>query len=303
MAFNLKENTPHVADTLLSRVTQEFSRLEKRDRELWLIVVLSGLIASCGLVFMLFPSVFRQQSDLYFEIKFSKWLFFGALALLILLNTYIAVRRLELRRARRNLVSTSIQSELIRLQSFTDPLTEVYNRRSLDEMAARFISRARRTKEPLTFLVIDLDRFKEVNTRFGHITGDFVLAEVAGILKSSTRGSDAVVRYGGDEFLIVLGNTSKINAGIVVKRIHDYLSRWNKRNNLDKLELTVSVGVAEWEDGKTLDEVLDAADQDMYAIKNGPAMKPRLAAFNPKVSRHASARQADRFAQEARPNG
>jgi diguanylate cyclase (GGDEF)-like protein len=201
------------------------------------------------------------------------------------------------------LVSTSIQSELIRLQSFTDPLTEVYNRRSLDEMATRFISRARRTKEPLTFLVIDLDRFKDVNTRFGHLTGDFVLAEVAGILKSSTRGSDAVVRYGGDEFLIVLGNTTKLNAGFVVRRIHDYLSRWNKRGNLDGLELTVSVGMAEWEDGKTLDAVLDAADQDMYAIKYGPAMKPRLAAFNPKVSRHASVRQADRFAQEVQPNG
>jgi hypothetical protein len=76
----MKENTPHVADTLLSRVTQEFSRLEKRDRELWLIVALSGLIGSCGLLFILFPSVFRQQSDLYFEIKISKWLFWGVLA-------------------------------------------------------------------------------------------------------------------------------------------------------------------------------------------------------------------------------
>ena len=303
MNFSPKENTPVATDTLLSRVSQELSRLQKRDWELWLVVALSGLVATCGLLFILFPSVFRQQSDIHFEVTISKRLFLGVISLLLLLNTYIAVRRLELRRARRNLVSTSIQSELIRLQSFTDPLTEVYNRRSLDEMATRFISRSRRTKEPLTFLLIDLDRFKEVNTRFGHITGDFVLAEVAGILKSSTRGSDAVVRYGGDEFLIVLGNTSKMNAGIVVKRVHDYLSRWNKRNNLDKLELTVSVGVAEWEDGKTLDEVLDAADQDMYAVKSGPAMKPRVAAFNPQVSRHASVRQADRFAQETRLNG
>jgi GGDEF domain-containing protein len=124
--------------------------------------------------------VFRQQSDLHFEITISKRLFLGVLSLLILLNTYIAVRRLELRRARQNLVATTIQSELIRLQSFTDPLTEVYNRRSLDDMATRFISHARRMKEPLTFLLIDLDRFKEVNTRFGHITGDFVLAEFAG---------------------------------------------------------------------------------------------------------------------------
>jgi diguanylate cyclase (GGDEF)-like protein len=241
---------------------------------LWLVVALSGLIASGGLLCILIPSVFRQQSDLHFEITISKRLFLGVLSLLILLNTYIAVRRLELRRARQNLVATTIQSELIRLQSFTDPLTEVYNRRSLDDMATRFISHARRMKEPLTFLLIDLDRFKEVNTRFGHITGDFVLAEFAGLLRNSTRGSDAVVRYGGDEFLIVLVKTTKQNAGVVVRRISDYLSRWNKGSYLDGLEVTVSVGVAEWADGQTMDEVLDAADQDMYASKNGQVAKP-----------------------------
>ena len=100
-------------------------------------------------------------------------------------------------------------------------------------MAARYISRARRTHEPLTFLVVDLDRFKEVNTRFGHITGDLVLSEVAGLLRNSTRGSDAVVRYGGDEFLIILADTSKRNADVVVQRIHDYLERWNEHRPLD----------------------------------------------------------------------
>jgi diguanylate cyclase (GGDEF)-like protein len=268
MAFNPNENTTRAADTLLSKLTQELSRLEKRDWELWLVVALSGLIASGGLLCILLPSAFRQPSDLHFEITISKRLFLGVLALLILLNTYIAVRRLELRRARQKLVSTTIQSELIRLQSFTDPLTEVYNRRSFEEMATRFISHARRTKEPLTFLLIDLDHFKEVNTRFGHLTGDFVLAEFAGLLRGSTRGSDAVVRYGGDEFLIVLVNTAKQNAGVVVRRIVDDLSRWNEGSNFDGVEVTVSIGVAEWEDGKTLDEVLDAADQDMYASKN-----------------------------------
>jgi len=283
MAFNPKENAPRPADTLLSKLTQELSRLEKRDWELWLIVVLSGLIASGGLLFILLPSAFRQPSDIHLEITISKRLFLGAISLLILLNTYIAVRRTELRRVRRKLVGTTIQSELIRLQSFTDPLTEVYNRRSLDDMATRFISHARRTKEPLSFLLIDLDRFKEVNTRFGHLTGDFVLAEIAGLFKNSTRGSDAVVRYGGDEFLVVLGNTTKQSAGVVVSRILDYLVLWNRSSNLDGFEVTASVGVAEWEDGKTLDEVLDAADQDMYAIKKGQVVNPGTADFNSRV--------------------
>jgi diguanylate cyclase (GGDEF)-like protein len=284
MAFNLKEKTPRAADTLLSKLTQELSRLGKRDWELGLVVALSGLVASCGILCILFPSTFRQPSDLHFEITISKRLFLGLLSLLILLNTYIAVRRTELRRARQDLVGTTIQSELIRLQSLTDPLTEVYNRRSLDDMAERLISHARRTNESLTFLLIDLDHFKEVNTRFGHLTGDFVLAEIAGLLKSSTRGSDVVVRYGGDEFLIVLVNTTKQNADVVVRRIIDYLGRWNKSSNLDGLEVTVSIGVAEWEADKTLGEVLDAADQDMYAIKNGQVVNPRTADVNSRVS-------------------
>src|SRR5437879_10285562 len=98
---------------------------------------------------------------------------------------------------REGLVSATIQNELVRLQSFTDPLTEIYNRRSLDDMATRYIGQARRSHKPLTFLLVDVDRFKQVNTRFGHLTGDFVLAEIAALLKTSVRGSDAVVRYGG----------------------------------------------------------------------------------------------------------
>lgn len=264
---------PLEADNLAAKLTRELTRLEKRDWELWLIVGMSGIVGGCTLLCILFPSTFLQGGEIHLETTISKRLFFVALTLLMLLNTYVVTRRAESRRVRRTSVASTIQNELVRLQSFTDPLTEVYNRRSLDEMAARFISRARRSQEPLTFLVVDVDRFKEVNTRFGHITGDFVLAEVAGLLRSSTRGSDAVVRYGGDEFLIILANTSKENAGNVVRRISDYLGRWNEGLHLDNFPLAVSVGIASWTDGETLDEVLDAADQEMYACKRAKAQK------------------------------
>jgi diguanylate cyclase (GGDEF)-like protein len=234
-----------------------------------MIVAISGTVGGCTLLCILFPSTFLQTGSVHLEITISRRLFFGVFTLLVLLNTYVVTRRAELRRVRRTLVGTTIQSELVRLQSFTDPLTEVYNRRSLHELATRFISRARRSSEPLTFLVIDVDRFREVNTRFGHITGDFVLSEVAGLLMSSTRGSDAVVRYGGDEFLIILANTSPESAGAVVRRISEYLGRWNEGGHLEGFRLSVSVGVAGWSDGQALDEVLDAADQDMYSYKQG----------------------------------
>ena len=107
---------------------------------------------------------------------------------------------------------------------------------------------------------------------------------IAGLLKTSTRGSDAVVRYGGDEFLVILSNTTKAHASVVVRRIQEYLDSWNRGVSLDGFELSVSVGAAEWEDGKTLDEVLDTADHDMYAIKNAQTMRPGAEQITSRVS-------------------
>ena len=142
-------------------------------------------------------------------------------------------------------------------------------------MAGRFISRAMRTHRPLTFLLIDVDRFKEVNTRFGHLGGDMVLAEIASLLKSSTRGSDAVVRYDGDEFLVILADTCQ--ADKVIERINGYVRERNGAGNLDDFELSLSIGVAQWSDGKTLDEILDLTDHDMYAAKAASKIQSTIA--------------------------
>jgi diguanylate cyclase (GGDEF)-like protein len=116
--------------------------------------------------------------------------------------------------------------------------------------------------------MVDADRFKEINTRFGHLTGDFVLAEIAAILKVSIRGSDAAVRYGGDEFLIMLADTTHDGAHSVVDRIGEKLEEWNDADHLEGVRVSLSIGVSEWHDGETLDEVLDAADHRMYEHKN-----------------------------------
>jgi diguanylate cyclase (GGDEF)-like protein len=156
---------------------------------------------------------------------------------------------------------------LLRLQSFSDPLTEVYNRRSLDDMLKKYSSRAERLKKPLSFLMVDVDRFREINTRFGHTTGDFVLLEVATILRSAVRGSDAVIRYGGDEFLVVLADAPREDAEIVTSRIERFVQDWNQAGHLKDFKLALSVGAAAWEHGTSMDEVMIQADRAMYAVK------------------------------------
>jgi diguanylate cyclase (GGDEF)-like protein len=258
------ENKPA---SILTRLSQQLADLEKHDFEQWVIVAGTGILVGAGLVAMFFPRAIVRQETLHFEITLSLELFLGLIALLILFNTYIISSRLKLRRTRGEVISTAIQSELLRLQSFSDPLTEVYNRRLLKEMLERYTSRAERLSKPLSFLMIDVDSFREINSRFGHTTGDLVLLEVATILKSAVRGSDAVIRYGGDEFLIILADASREDVEVVMERIERYVQDWNQSGHLKDYELALSVGASQWVPGKTSDEIMNEADQHMYEAK------------------------------------
>jgi diguanylate cyclase (GGDEF)-like protein len=255
------------SESIFSRLSQQLTALEKRDFEQWVIVVGTGILIGAGLVAILFPSAILSKGTVHFEIAVSRELFLGLIALLALFNTYIITTRLKLRRTRGQVISTAIQSELLRLQSFSDPLTEVYNRRALDDMMQKYTRRAERLKNPLSFLMIDVDSFREINSRFGHTTGDFVLLEVATILKSAVRGSDAVIRYGGDEFLIILADAPLSDVDVVKGRISRFVQDWNQSGHLKDFELVLSVGASQWASGKTADQIMDEADQHMYAAK------------------------------------
>jgi diguanylate cyclase (GGDEF)-like protein len=258
---------------LIAQISPELRRLEKRDWELWAIVSGTGILVSLGLSAVFLPSALLKNDSIHLELTVSRSLAIGLIVLLALLNSYLINRRLEIRRLREQLISTTLQKQMIEQQSFRDPLTEIYNRRSLDEIVGRFISHARRRKSSLTFLMIDVDQFKEVNSRFGHLTGDLVLAEMAGLLKSSIRGCDAAVRYGGDEFLVLLADTMATGAQRVVERITRNLAEWNAERHLEDFAVGLSIGLAEWRDGDSLDEVLDVADRKMFQDK---ALRPQF---------------------------
>lgn len=255
------------SESTLARVTQQLTKLEKRDWELWAIVSITGVLVSAALLAVLFHAAFLRNGAIHFELTVSRPLAVGLFVLLTLLNTYLAAKRFEVRRLREQLISTTLQNQVIEHQSMTDPLTEIYNRRSLDRLADSFISHARRRGTPLTFMMIDADNFKKINTHFGHLTGDFVLSEIAWVLKSSVRASDAVVRYGGDEFLIILADTNGKGAETVTRRIHAKIAEWNTGGHLEDFLISVSIGAMEWHDGDTLDEMLDGADRRMFERK------------------------------------
>jgi len=258
---------PATTESVLASLAPQLSRLEKRDWELWIIVSVAGILVSVGLLALIVPAAFLENNTIHFEITVPRPVAIGLIVVIALLNTYLVTRRMEIRRVREELISTNIQKQLIEQQSLTDPLTEIYNRRSLNEVAGRYTSQASRRGKPLTFLMVDIDNFKQVNTKLGRLTGDTVLAEFATLLKCGVRGSDAVVRYGGDEFLVILADTNVVGAQIVIERIAKHLAEWNGAGHLKGFKLEASFGIAEWHDGLSLDEALDAADKKMYEKK------------------------------------
>jgi diguanylate cyclase (GGDEF)-like protein/PAS domain S-box-containing protein len=172
----------------------------------------------------------------------------------------------------------ALEQELERL-SQRDPLTGVYNRRRFDEELSARLTEARRHKRGGALLLIDLDRFKRINDELGHAAGDLALREVARVLDENTRGNDAVgrdadglvARVGGDEFAVLLAEVGPVEAAAIGERLVAALEETDLRIGGNPVPLAVSVGVAPFDAGRTLDaeRLLALADQAMYVVKAG----------------------------------
>ncbi len=159
----------------------------------------------------------------------------------------------------------------------TDPLTGLYNRRTLDEVLPIEFARAQRYNHPLSLIMIDLDDFKLVNDRYGHPAGDQVLAETGTLLKTNLRQYDIALRYGGDEFTLILPNTNEQQGRTIITKLEKLAAAAKIKVDPDNyLPIKLSAGLATLQDNSIPDaETLKkAADQDLYKNKENKKKLP-----------------------------
>ncbi len=153
----------------------------------------------------------------------------------------------------------------LKKQLITDQLTKLYNRKHFDETIEKEIQRAKRYNTALSIIVADIDFFKKVNDNYGHIAGDNILSEFASIIKNNIRATDMAFRYGGEEFVILLPNTTSQEAKLLAKKLRKILKEHTFTN---PKQITCSFGISEYKDKDTKETLFKKADEALYYVKN-----------------------------------
>lgn len=175
-------------------------------------------------------------------------------------------------------VNNSIEAleniQIITNQAQRDFLTGLYNRRFFFQNMQNYIST---TQEHFVVAMIDIDNFKNINDTYGHDVGDKVIIELADILTSGTSHHDLVSRFGGEEFCVVLKNTTVDGAYEVLERLRSSIeSNVVQTDNQETIRFTVSIGAAKYDEDETLDEAINLADMKLYNAKNSGKNKVEI---------------------------
>jgi len=202
-----------------------------------------SLLARTTADFSLYPP--EQRSSLHY------WNIFIEFSFLLIMSVLFSILKNKL----------DSEKTLARI----DPLTKAINRRSFFDLAELEISRAQRYGHPFTIVYIDLDNFKEINDQWGHSTGDRLLITVANTISSNIRSTDILARFGGDEFVVLLPETTGDSAQTTLEKVHRQLRQAMETHNW---RVTFSIGAISYRrPPKNVEEAVRSADTLMYEVK------------------------------------
>ncbi len=243
-------------------------KLQRRDWMLWWSSVTVMLLLTLAVGSFTLPALYQGASN-FFEFNLDQAVR-GLTAAVLLFNTYaiyqqIIVKRLHLKLAEQIEETAKLETyaEAMHQMAMLDALTGLHNRRFAEERLASEVARSHRSGHPLTVVMLDLNDFKQVNDKHGHLAGDEVLKRFAERLKTLVRVSDLAVRLGGDEFMILLVDCPPDMAGRLVERIGTVEVNFQSA----KIAVSCCAGWSGYHSGEPPEKLLERADQALYETK------------------------------------
>jgi diguanylate cyclase (GGDEF)-like protein len=243
-------------------------QIQRRQWQLWSSAFLITVLLLLGLASFNFPGILTQ-ADGFSRFYFGQTLR-GLVGLVLLFNVYSVYQQLQINRIQRQLSNqvealgkVEVRAEEVYRLAIMDPLTGVYNRGAGEQRLGEEIARSQRHGTPLIALMLDIDGLKGVNDTFGHAAGDELIRRFAELLKRAIRGSDAAVRLGGDEFLVVLPECK-------LDQVHHVLGRLSAKkieSSGQTIPITFSAGWSNYIPGELPEALLKRADTALYVNK------------------------------------
>ena len=224
-----------------------------------------GLYAVLGYALVILYLFLYEPERIEINLELMQLLAFTS-TITVMMYTGSSIHRLRTR-TKKQYVALQESLELNKRLAITDDLTGLYNRSYFMEKLSQQKALSERDDSDFVIFYCDLDHFKHINDTFGHHTGDVVLQKFSEILKSSIREIDYAARFGGEEFVCLLVNTDIANAKKVTERIRQSLATYNFSDIAPSLHSTVSIGIANFKQFKTIQETLMSADNRMYRAK------------------------------------
>jgi diguanylate cyclase (GGDEF)-like protein len=241
------------------------SCLPKTDRVMWALRVMGLLVLSATVGWTLLGDHFVPPEE---QKVWEAVAILVSAASAVFIAAYTQRRNVDMERA----YSSHLEalSRHLRYLAYRDFLTGLYNHRYFREQLAHEVERAQRYGHHLSVLMLDVDRFKQVNDTYGHLMGDTLLSYVAQLISAKVRSTDVAARYGGDEFAVILPETDQEKAIAVAEKLRKAVStdrRWQGAL-LGNLGVDICFGVASFpDDGRTADDLLVCADRRLYSAK------------------------------------
>jgi diguanylate cyclase (GGDEF)-like protein len=248
-------------------IQKQIQQLSGRDLQLWSIGILVILVLTSGLLALILPNLVWAQRVVHIEHSYLPQLFFGLISLILLFNIYLLAQKRNLNTTRLALIRELVLNERLESLSLIDPLTQLLNRRAMNELVPREVARSNRMGSSLTFMAIDLNGFSGITAKFGALEGDRVLVDFAKILRTVFRGADLAFRQGGEEFLIMMPDTAEEQADFPVHRLLREVDQWNLGSKKG-YELSFSWALAPYVTGSDAKDVLRTVDRKLYSKKH-----------------------------------
>jgi diguanylate cyclase (GGDEF)-like protein len=262
------ESTIETGMEEMQRIRRSLERLERRDWWLWSAAVVVMLLLTVAVVSMSLPALMADPYS-FFQFHLEQAVR-GLVGLVLIFNLYTIYQQILIKRLRGQLAEQIQVMAGLRLRAneyhqlaMVDPLTGLYNRRFAEQRLTAEVDRSKRYGHPLTVLLIDLNDFKQINDKHGHLAGDMVLKEFGRRLSRSVRVSDLPVRMGGDEFLVVLPECPADQIpGLLIR-----LTGLEVDYHGVSIPVRFSAGTAGFDSRESAEQMLERADQALYAQK------------------------------------